>query len=37
VSGVLIQVRLGVFRPNTESRRTKLTADKLQLLAELGA
>ncbi|MFJ4206505.1 Helicase associated domain protein [Streptomyces sviceus] len=30
------QVRLGVFLSNSKSRRAKLTADKLQALADLG-
>ncbi|MFH8534759.1 helicase associated domain-containing protein [Streptomyces tendae] len=30
------EVRLGVFLSNTRSRRSKLTADKLQQLADLG-
>jgi hypothetical protein len=29
-------VTLGVFLSNTKSRRGKLTADKLQALADLG-
>ncbi|MGI5423135.1 helicase associated domain-containing protein, partial [Streptomyces sp. CA-179760] len=30
------EVRLGVFLSNSKSRRGKLTADKLQALADLG-
>jgi hypothetical protein len=30
------EVRLGVFLSNSKSRRAKLTADKLQALADLG-
>ncbi|WP_329583054.1 hypothetical protein [Streptomyces sp. NBC_01361] len=30
------EVKLGVFLPNSRSRRAKLTADKLQALAGLG-
>ncbi|MFD7283813.1 Helicase associated domain protein [Streptomyces sp. NPDC059862] len=30
------EVKLGVFLSNTKSRRAKLTADKLQQLADLG-
>jgi len=30
------EVRLGVFLSNTKSRRAKLTADKVQQLADLG-
>ncbi|MER6617829.1 helicase [Streptomyces xantholiticus] len=30
------EVKLGVFLSNAKSRRGKLTADKLQTLAELG-
>ncbi|MFE4801759.1 hypothetical protein ACFRFL_44145 [Streptomyces sp. NPDC056708] len=30
------EVKLGVFLSNTKSRRAKLTASKLQELAELG-
>ncbi len=30
------EVKLGVFLSNTKSRRGKLTADKLQALADLG-
>jgi hypothetical protein len=30
------EVKLGVFLSNTKSRRAKLTADKLAVLAELG-
>ncbi|MFJ3214060.1 hypothetical protein [Streptomyces flaveolus] len=30
------EVRLGVFLSTTKSRRAKLTADELRLLAELG-
>ncbi|GAP47059.1 helicase-associated [Streptomyces azureus] len=30
------QVKLGVFLANTKPRRAKLTADKLQRLADLG-
>ncbi|MFC9625033.1 helicase associated domain-containing protein [Streptomyces sp. NPDC056930] len=30
------EVKLGVFLSNSESRRAKLTADKLQALAALG-
>lgn len=30
------EVKLGVFLSNTKSRRAKLSADKLQVLADLG-
>jgi hypothetical protein len=30
------EVKLGVFLSNTQTRRAKLTADKLQALADLG-
>ncbi|MFJ7189564.1 hypothetical protein [Streptomyces bacillaris] len=30
------EVKLGVFLSNTKSRRTKLTVDKLAVLADLG-
>jgi hypothetical protein len=36
VDGQEHPVRLGVFLSNTKSRRAKLTADKLQALADLG-
>lgn len=36
VSGEEHAVKLGVFLSNTKTRRSKLTADKLQQLAELG-
>jgi hypothetical protein len=36
VDGQEHAVRLGVFLSNTKSRRAKLTADKLQQLADLG-
>jgi hypothetical protein len=36
VDGQEHAVRLGVFLSNSKSRRAKLTADKLQQLADLG-
>ncbi|OUC73480.1 helicase [Streptomyces swartbergensis] len=30
------EIRLGVFLSNSKSRRAKLSADKLQALADLG-
>jgi hypothetical protein len=36
VDGQEHAIKLGVFLSNTKSRRGKLTADKLQVLADLG-